>query len=196
MVSEFLRKYFIIILIFLKVTKKNLKNPKDRNPNRKKAWIWTGITAACLHTVKTMKTKIILYSKMHQIVSKNQFGSLWPVQWWCKVWKSGGASSSNVARRHYLAASSILSKWGRGPTALCPPVPPSLWSAMISMWLQVYFCSLFQKAYLLRKRSIFFRQIIVVYLGEFIWLTINLSEWAILRKLFGLRNYFNKKDMK
>ena len=64
---------------FLKVSKKDPKNLKDQNPNRKKAWIWTGITAACLHTVKTMKTKIILYSKMHQIVSKKKFGSLWKV---------------------------------------------------------------------------------------------------------------------
>ena len=142
---------------FLKVTKKDPKNPKDRNPNRKKAWIWTGITAACLHTVKTMKTKIILYSKMHQIVSKKKFGSLWPVQWWCKVWKSGGASSSNVARRRYLVASSILSKWGRGRTLLCPPTPfpPSLWSAMLSMWLQVYFCSLFQNHTCWEKWAIF-----------------------------------------
>ena len=164
MVSEFLRKCFIIILIFLKVTQKDPKNPKDRNPNRKKAWIWTGITAACLHTVKMMKTKIILYSKMHQIVSKNQFGSLWPVQWWCKVWKSGGASSSNVARRRrYLTASSILSKWGRGCTPLCPrprfrhPCVQQCYRCDFKCTSAVYF----KKHTCWEKWAIFFRQIVV-----------------------------------
>ena len=177
------------------MTKKDPKNPKDRNPNRKKAWIWTGITAACLHTVKTMKTKIILYSKMHQIVSKKKFGSLWPVQWWCKVWKSGGASSSNVARRHYLTAPSILSKWGRGCTPLCPPgsaIP--VVSNDIDVTSSVLLQSISKSILAEKNEQFFFRQIFVVYLGKFNYLTINLfriiSEWAILRKPFGLRNLF------
>ena len=143
-----MRCFIIILNFFLKVSKKD-PNPKDRNPNRKKAWIWTGITAACLHTVKTMKTKIIPYSKMPQIVSKKRFGSLWRV--------SNAIDATSSVLLQTISKSILAEKNG-----------------------QFFFV-----------KSLCFTSVNLTYL------TINLfrivSEWAILRKPFGLRNYFNKK---